>query len=186
MRRMLIVLALAGALFAGCGGDDDEPETAATPEPTAESTPADDGGSSSSGGGQSVDVSAPESGALEFDPKEITVKSGEVTVTVSPPPEGEEPPSSAGVDSAVGDGVAAVSGSSSSPPHPANTAAARARTISMRRTCALLSWSRRPEGGFGCRSEGRTPSRARGLPSTRSLHRGRSGSARIPRSAPPW
>ena len=85
MRRMLIVLALAGALFAGCGGDDDEPETAATPEPTAESTPADDGGSSSSGGGQSVDVSAPESGALEFDPKEITVKSGEVTFNFSNP-----------------------------------------------------------------------------------------------------
>ena len=85
MRRMLIVLALAGALFAGCGGDDDEPETAATPEPTAESTPADDGGSSSSGGGQSVDVAAPESGALEFDPKEITVKSGEVTFNFSNP-----------------------------------------------------------------------------------------------------
>ena len=85
MRRRLIVLALAGALFAGCGGDDDEPETAATPEPTAESTPADDGGSSSSGGGQSVDVSAPESGALEFDPKEITVKSGEVTFNFSNP-----------------------------------------------------------------------------------------------------
>ena len=85
MRRTLIALALAGALFAGCGGDDDEPETAATPEPTAESTPADDGGSSSSGGGQSVDVSAPESGALEFDPKEITVKSGEVTFNFSNP-----------------------------------------------------------------------------------------------------
>ena len=87
MRRMLIVLALAGALFAGCGGDDDEPETAATPEATAtaESTPADDGGSSSSGGGESVDVSAPESGALEFDPKEISVKAGEVTFNFSNP-----------------------------------------------------------------------------------------------------
>ena len=84
MRRMLIVLALAGALFAGCGGDDDEPETAATPTATAESTPADDGGSSS-GGGESVDVSAPESGALEFDPTEITGKAGEVTFNFSNP-----------------------------------------------------------------------------------------------------
>ena len=87
MRRMLIVLALAGALFAGCGGDDDEPETAATPTATAESTPADDGGSSSSssGGGESVDVAAPESGALEFDPKELSVKAGEVTFNFSNP-----------------------------------------------------------------------------------------------------
>ena len=83
MRRMLIVLALAGALFAGCGGDDDEPESAATPAATAESTPADDGGSS--GGGESVDVAAPESGALEFDPKEISVKAGEVTFNFSNP-----------------------------------------------------------------------------------------------------
>ena len=32
-----------------------------------------------------MDVSAPESGALEFDPKEITVKSGEVTFNFSNP-----------------------------------------------------------------------------------------------------
>ena len=86
MRRMLIVLALAGALLAGCGDDDNDSESAATPTATAESTPADDGGSSSSsGGGESVDVSAPESGALEFDPEEITVKSGEVTFNFSNP-----------------------------------------------------------------------------------------------------
>src|SRR5215211_5267426 len=82
---MLVVLALAGTLLAGCGGDDNDSESAATPTPSAESTPADDGGSSSSGGGESVDVSAPESGALEFDPKEITVKSGEVTFNLSNP-----------------------------------------------------------------------------------------------------
>jgi plastocyanin len=86
---MLIVLALAGALFAGCGGDDNDSESAATPTATAtaESTPADDGGgsSSSSGGGESVDVSAPESGALEFDPKELSVKAGEVTFNFSNP-----------------------------------------------------------------------------------------------------
>jgi plastocyanin len=89
VRRMLIALALAGALFAGCGGDDNDSESAATPTdtPTAEATPADDGGSSSSssGGAESVDVSAPESGALEFDPKEITVKAGKVTFNFSNP-----------------------------------------------------------------------------------------------------
>ena len=85
MQRMLIVLALAGALFAGCGGDDDEPETAATPTATAESTPADDGGSSSSSGGETVSVASPESGALEFDPTELTAKAGEVTFEYSNP-----------------------------------------------------------------------------------------------------
>src|SRR5688500_3810601 len=64
--------------------------------------------------------------------------SGAETSTDSPPPE-EEPPSYAGVDSAVGAGVPAVSASSSSPPQPAKMAPARARTISMRRTCVLLS-----------------------------------------------
>ena len=107
MRRMLIVLALAGAIFAGCGGDDDEPETAATPSPTAESTPADDGGSSSSssGGGESVDVAAPESGALEFEPKEISVKAGEVTFNFANPSGVPHAFEIEGVDNGVGETV---------------------------------------------------------------------------------
>jgi len=104
VRRMLIVLALAGAIFAGCGGDDDEPETAATPAPTAESTPADDGGSSS-GGGESVDVSAPESGALEFEPTEISVKAGEVTFNFSNPSDVPHALDIEGVDGGEGETV---------------------------------------------------------------------------------
>ena len=87
MRRMLIVLALAGALFAGCGGDDDEPETAATPAADGRvharrrrrlrPRPAAAASRSS--------VAAPESGALEFDPKELTAKAGEVTFDYSNP-----------------------------------------------------------------------------------------------------
>src|SRR5688500_8973697 len=101
---MLIVLALAGAIFAGCGGDDDDAETAGTPAPTAESTPAYDGGSSS-GGGESVDVSAPESGALEFEPTEISVKAGEVTFNFSNPSDVPHALDIEGVDGGEGETV---------------------------------------------------------------------------------
>jgi plastocyanin len=105
VRRMLIVLALAGAIFAGCGGDDDEPETAATPSPTAESTPADDGGSSPSGGGETVTVTSPDSGALEFDPTELTATAGEVTFDYSNPSGTPHAFAIDGVDGAVGETV---------------------------------------------------------------------------------
>jgi plastocyanin len=105
VRRMLIVLALAAAVFAGCGGDDDEPETAATPSPTAESTPADDGGSSPSGGGETVTVTSPDSGALEFDPTELTATAGEVTFDYSNPSGTPHAFAIDGVDGAVGETV---------------------------------------------------------------------------------
>jgi plastocyanin len=105
VRRMLIVLALAAAVFAGCGGDDDDPETAATPSPTAESTPADDGGSSPSGGGETVTVTSPDSGALEFDPTELTATAGEVTFDYSNPSGTPHAFAIDGVDGAVGETV---------------------------------------------------------------------------------
>jgi plastocyanin len=80
MRRTLIALALATAVFAGCGGDDNE-ESAATPTATAESTqePA------SSGGGETIAFSAPEDGSLKFDQGDVTAKAGKVTVTFNNP-----------------------------------------------------------------------------------------------------
>jgi plastocyanin len=84
MRRTLIALALATAVFAGCGGDDDEPETAATPTATEEATeeatqePA-------AGEGTTLAFSAPEDGSLKFDQAEATTKAGKVTVTFSNP-----------------------------------------------------------------------------------------------------
>jgi plastocyanin len=82
MKRTLIALALAGAVFAGCG-DDDEDESAATPEPTAEATqePAGGGG----GGGETLKFSAPADGSLKFDQGDVTAKAGTVTVEFSNP-----------------------------------------------------------------------------------------------------
>jgi plastocyanin len=105
LRRPLIILALSAALLAGCGGDDDEPESAATPAATAESTPADDGGSSSSGGGASVSVASPDSGALEFEPTELTASAGEVTFEYSNPSGTPHAFAIDGVDGAVGETV---------------------------------------------------------------------------------
>jgi plastocyanin len=77
MKRTLIALALATAIFAGCGGDDEE-QSAATPEATQE--PASGGG-----GGQTVDVSAPADGSLKFDQSELSAKAGKVTFKFANP-----------------------------------------------------------------------------------------------------
>jgi plastocyanin len=81
MRRTLIALALATAVFAGCGGDDDEPESAATPAATAESTET----PASSGGGETIEFSAPEDGSLKFDQGDVTAKAGTATITFNNP-----------------------------------------------------------------------------------------------------
>ena len=78
MRRTLIALALATAVFAGCGGDDDE-EPAATPTATEEAT------QEPTGGGETLAFSAPEDGSLKFDQADATTKAGKVTVTFSNP-----------------------------------------------------------------------------------------------------
>jgi plastocyanin len=82
MRRTLIAVALATAVFAGCGGDDDD-ETAATPTPTEEATqePAGGGG----GGGETLKFSAPADGSLKFDQGDVTAKAGKVTVDFANP-----------------------------------------------------------------------------------------------------
>jgi plastocyanin len=83
MRRTLIALALATAVFAGCGGDDDD-ESAATPAATEEATqeateePA-------AGEGTTLAFSAPEDGSLKFDQADATTKAGKVTVTFANP-----------------------------------------------------------------------------------------------------
>ena len=82
MRRTLIALALATALFAGCGGDDEEPESAATPAATEEAT---ETPAASGGEGETLAFSAPEDGSLKFDQSDVTAKAGKVTVTFDNP-----------------------------------------------------------------------------------------------------
>jgi len=82
MRRTLIALALATAVFAGCGGDDDE-ESAATPAPAAESTPAPT--EEAAAGAETLAFSAPEDGSLKFDQGDVTAKAGAVTVMFANP-----------------------------------------------------------------------------------------------------
>ena len=81
MRRTFIAVALATAVFAGCGGDDDE-DTAATPAATAEATqaPAEEARRR-----RDAAFSAPADGSLKFDQGDMTAKAGTVTVTFSNP-----------------------------------------------------------------------------------------------------
>jgi len=80
MRRTFIALALATAVFAGCGGDDDE-ESAATPAPTQqeEVTPA------PATGGEGIALSSPEDGSLSFDKTELEAPAGTVSISYSNP-----------------------------------------------------------------------------------------------------
>jgi plastocyanin len=83
MRRTLIALALAGAIFAGCGDDEEEPAgSASTPAATEEAT---EEPAASGGGGETLAFSAPEDGSLKFDQADATTKAGTVTVTFDNP-----------------------------------------------------------------------------------------------------
>jgi plastocyanin len=83
MRRTLIALTLATAVFAGCGGNNSNSQSAATPTatPSATQAPASGGG----GGGEKVKVSAPADGSLKFDQATLTAKAGKVSFTFSNP-----------------------------------------------------------------------------------------------------
>ena len=98
MRRTLIALALTGAIFAGCGGDDEEPESAATPAASAVEEAADavEG---------AVAVASPESGALEFDPAELEADAGTVTIAYVNPSSTPHAFAIDGVDGGVGETV---------------------------------------------------------------------------------
>jgi plastocyanin len=83
MRRTLIAITLATAVFAGCGGSNDNSQSASTPTatPSATQAPASSGG----GGGANVKVSAPGDGSLKFDQATLTAKAGKVGFTFSNP-----------------------------------------------------------------------------------------------------
>ena len=102
MRRTLIALALTGAIFAGCGGDDDEPESAATPAASAVEDAAEDAADAVEG---AVAVASPQSGALEFDPAELEADAGKVTIVYANPSSTPHAFAIDGVDGAVSETV---------------------------------------------------------------------------------
>ena len=96
MRRTLIALALASAIFAGCG-DDEDTETAATATPSAAVEDAQDAAEDATNAAEdavdeatdaaegAVAVTSPDSGALEFDPDTLSAKAGTVTIAYANP-----------------------------------------------------------------------------------------------------
>ena len=81
---LLAALALAAA---GCGGGDDNggsssSSSSSTPSKTTDTTSS---GGAAAGGSSSVKLSAPASGALQFNTKSINAKAGKVTISFSNP-----------------------------------------------------------------------------------------------------
>ena len=73
---MLIVAALAVVGLAACGSSSSDNSTTAASTP-ASTTPAAGGGG---GGGSTVNISTPSGGTLAFDQKDVSAKSGNVTI----------------------------------------------------------------------------------------------------------
>jgi uncharacterized cupredoxin-like copper-binding protein len=79
MKRASIVLAVAVTAaigLAACGGGDDNDTTAASPAPAG----ATGAGGAAGGGGSTVDISTPSGSDLAFEQKNVSAKSGSVTI----------------------------------------------------------------------------------------------------------
>jgi plastocyanin len=70
IRSVATIAAILVLALAGCGGDDESPSSGGG----ATSTPA------SGSGGETIALSAPEDGSLEFDKSELEAKAGTVTI----------------------------------------------------------------------------------------------------------
>jgi plastocyanin len=83
-----VVPLAAGLLVAGCGSSDNNSSSSTTaPKPASKAKSAAKSSSAASGGGASsnLKLSADPSGALKFNKKQLTAKSGAVTITMSNP-----------------------------------------------------------------------------------------------------
>jgi plastocyanin len=91
MQRTLLAAVVplaAGLLVAGCGSSDSNSSSSTTaPKPASKAKSDAKSSSAASGGGASsnLKLSADPSGALKFNKKQLTAKSGAVTITMSNP-----------------------------------------------------------------------------------------------------
>ena len=82
MKKATALLFVLSALaLVACGGDDDEDTT--TPAAGGQTTAA--GGGGGGGGGETLQLSAPASGAFEFDTEQLNAKAGSVTINFDNP-----------------------------------------------------------------------------------------------------
>jgi plastocyanin len=81
----VVVPLAAGVLVAGCGGSDNSSSTATSAPAKAKSTATKAASSSSSGSGSTLALSADPSGALKFNKKVLSTKSGAVTINMKNP-----------------------------------------------------------------------------------------------------